>query len=118
MVDDTIRPVVGIYKNIRIDFCMGPDPDLGPTGNNEFEPRWAARRRPDRRPPPGDRLRALEAAAQAFEALRPADSHSIEHFKILVRPDLTGDTLSPRRTCPLTGGQCDEADRSLCASPG
>ena len=37
MVDDTIRPVVGIYKNIRIDFCMGPDPDLGPTGNDEFE---------------------------------------------------------------------------------
>ncbi len=94
MVDDTIRPVVGIYKNIRIDFCMGPDPDLGATGNDEFSrtlQRLAEGRLNARSLVTG--YASLEAAALAFEALRPADSHRIEHFKILVRPDLVGDAL-------------------------
>jgi threonine dehydrogenase-like Zn-dependent dehydrogenase len=94
MVDDTIRPVVGIYKNLRIDFCMGPDPDLGPTGNDEFAgtlQRLADGRIDAQRLVTG--YASLDAAAQAFQALRPADSHAIEHFKILVRHDLTGDEV-------------------------
>jgi threonine dehydrogenase-like Zn-dependent dehydrogenase len=96
MVDDTIRPVVGIYKNVRIDFCMGPDPDLGPTGADQFAltlDRLADGRIDAHKLVTG--WASLEAAPKAFEALRPADSHSIEHFKILVRHDLTGTEITP-----------------------
>ncbi len=95
MVDDTIRPVVGIYKNIRIDFCMGPDPDLGPTGQDQFAltlQRLADGRIDAQKLVTG--WASLEAAGKAFEALRPADSHRIEHFKILVRHDLTGPEIT------------------------
>ena len=106
MVDDTIRPVVGIYKNVRIDFCMGPDPDLGPTGDDQFAltlGRLADGTIDAHRLVTG--YAPLEAAPQAFEALRPADSHSIEHFKILVRPDLSGsDILSPDQMANFSGG--------------
>lgn len=96
MVDDTIRPVVGIYKNVRIDFCMGPDPELGPTDVDEFEKTLD---RLHRGAIDGRRLvtawAPLDAAGQAFEALRPNDPGSIEHFKILVRHDLEGQDLIP-----------------------
>ena len=27
MIDDPIRPIVGIYKNVTIEFCFGMGPD-------------------------------------------------------------------------------------------
>lgn len=94
MVDDPIRPVVGIYKNVRIDFCMGPDATFAPTDVDEFE---ATLKRLADGAIDASRLvtawAPLEAAADAFAALRPHDAHGIEHFKILVRNDLDGDRL-------------------------
>jgi threonine dehydrogenase-like Zn-dependent dehydrogenase len=93
MVDDTIRPVVGIYKNLRLDFCMGPDMELGPT---EDEFRLTLQRLADG-DVDGRRLvtgwTSLSSAREAFEALRPRDAHSIDHFKILVRHDLDRDGI-------------------------
>lgn len=96
MVDDTIRPVVGIYKNVRIDFCMGPDPVLGPTEQDEF---FLTLDRLARGAIDAERLvtgwASLDAAAEAFALLRPGDPQSIEHFKILVRHDLEGHQIQP-----------------------
>jgi threonine dehydrogenase-like Zn-dependent dehydrogenase len=107
MVDDTIRPVVGIYKNIRIDFCMGPDVELGATPVNEFAltlQRLAEGRVDGRRLVTG--YASLAASAKAFEALRPTDPHAIEHFKVLVRHDLTGDEIiAPERLPDATPGR-------------
>ncbi len=94
MVDDTIRPVIGIYKNIRIDFCSGPDPVLGPTGSDQFS--MTLDRLASGQVNGADLVTgwsSLESAAQVFHALRPAEPSTIEHFKILVRHDLDADHI-------------------------
>lgn len=97
MVDDTIRPVLGVYKNIKIEFWGGADdPDLGPLEIDEYVETFhrIADGRLDVRPLITG-YAGYEGTPRVFESLRPSDPSALEHFKILIRPDLTGDQIYP-----------------------
>jgi threonine dehydrogenase-like Zn-dependent dehydrogenase len=95
MVDDTIRPVLGIYKNIKIEFWGGAeDPDLGTLEVDEYAETF--RRIVDGRldvRPLITGYAGYEGTGKVFDLLRPSDPTQIEHLKILIRPDLSGDRI-------------------------
>jgi len=87
MTDDVIKPVVGIYKNVTIEFSFGPSRETDYQFTQTFDHIVAGR------------LDAaslvtgwagLEAIPEVFEHLRPRDPHDIDHVKILVRHDIAG----------------------------
>ena len=88
MVDDPIRPIVGIYKNVTIEFCfgMGPDGDEYPFAAT-FE-RLADGRIDASKLVTG--YAGLEGVDEVFQHLRPGDYRDIDHMKILVRHDIDG----------------------------
>jgi threonine dehydrogenase-like Zn-dependent dehydrogenase len=93
MTDDVIRPIVGIYKNVTIEFCFGQGPD-----QDEYEFAGTFQRIADGRID-ASRLvtgyAGLDGVPAVFDALRPDSYADIEHMKILVRPDLTGPQIRP-----------------------
>ncbi len=88
MVDDPIRPIVGIYKNVTIEFCvgMGPDGEEYPFAQT-FE-RIADGRIDVTKLVTG--YAGLEGVEEVFAHLRPGNYRDIEHVKILVRHDIDG----------------------------
>jgi threonine dehydrogenase-like Zn-dependent dehydrogenase len=93
MVDDPIRPIVGIYKNVTIEFCvgMGPDGEEYPFAQT-FE-RIADGRIDVTKLVTG--YAGLEGVEEVFAHLRPGDYRDIEHVKILVRHDIDGPGIHP-----------------------
>jgi len=87
MTDDLISPIIGIYRNITIEFCMGPGPDTPYQFPQTFEHIVAGRL-------PAERLvtgwAGLEGVEEVFDALRPGNYADIDHMKILIRHDLDG----------------------------
>ena len=87
MTDDTISPLVGLYKNVVIEFSLGAgidtDYQFATTFGHIVEGRL-----------PAERLVTgyvgLEGVPEVFASLRPRDYADIEHMKILVRHDLDG----------------------------
>ena len=88
MVDDAIRPIVGIYKNITIEFCLGMGPDGEEYPFAETYERMADGRIDASQLVTG--YASLEAVDEVFAHLRPGSYHDIEHMKILIRHDLEG----------------------------
>ncbi|MGI6873407.1 alcohol dehydrogenase catalytic domain-containing protein [Amycolatopsis sp. 3B14] len=94
MVPDPIRPVVGILTNVSLEFVGGPG--KGETGYRAFEVMFehiVAGRFDPATVVTG--YAGLEAVADVFAALRPADAHAIEHVKVLVRHDITEPGILP-----------------------
>ena len=94
MTDDTIKPIVGIYKNVTIEFSLG----AGLETEYQFETTF--RHIAEGRIDAGKLITGwagYEGVPEVFEQLRPRDPHDIEHVKILVRADITGPgiTVSP-----------------------
>jgi threonine dehydrogenase-like Zn-dependent dehydrogenase len=93
MVDDAIRPIVGIYKNITIEFCLG----MGPDGEEyPFAETYA--RLADGRIDASELVTgyaSLDAVDDVFAHLRPGRYQDIEHMKILIRHDLDGPGIRP-----------------------
>ncbi|MFD2469045.1 alcohol dehydrogenase catalytic domain-containing protein [Amycolatopsis silviterrae] len=88
MVPDPIRPVVGILKNVSLEFVGGPG--LGETGYQAFDMMFdhiVAGRFDPASIVTG--YAGLDSVGAVFEALRPQDSHRIDHVKVLVRHDIT-----------------------------
>ncbi len=94
MVDDPIRPIVGIYKNVTIEFCfgMGPDGDEYPFAAT-FE-RLADGRIDASKLVTG--YAGLEGVEEVFAHLRPGDYRDIDHMKILIRHDIDGPGIRER----------------------
>lgn len=92
MTDDVIRPLVGVAKNIAIEFVGGPGP-----GDNAYHAFGAmfrhlvAGRFDPRHVVTG--YTGLEGVPQLFELLRPQDPRAIKHVKVLVRHDLVADEI-------------------------
>jgi threonine dehydrogenase-like Zn-dependent dehydrogenase len=95
MTDDVIRPIVGVYKNVTIEFCFGGAPGGEPYPFAGTLERIADGRIDAARIVTGYAGRA--GVAEVFEQLRPRDPHAIEHVKILVRHDIDGPGI---RTVP------------------
>jgi threonine dehydrogenase-like Zn-dependent dehydrogenase len=87
MTDDVIRPLVAIYKNATLEFCLGGTAEIGYQFEQTFR-HIAAGRLPAGRLLTG--YAGLEGVPEVFERLRPGDFHDIEHVKILIRHDLAG----------------------------
>jgi threonine dehydrogenase-like Zn-dependent dehydrogenase len=87
MTDDVISPIIGIYKNVTIEFSMGAGPDTEYQFGATFDHIVAGRL-------PAERLvtgyAGFEGVSEVFARLRPGDYHDIDHMKILIRPDLDG----------------------------
>ena len=87
MVDEAIRPVVGIYKNLTLEFCGGAG-----KGQNYHGELQKTLDRLVRGSINGKLLitglTGLEGAAEAFRLLRPSRPDDTEHIKILIQPDL------------------------------
>jgi len=92
MTDDTISPIIGIYKNVTIEFCMGAGPDTEYQFGTTFEHIVSGRL-------PAERLVTgyvgLEGVQEVFETLRPGNYRDIDHMKILVRHDIDGPGIRP-----------------------
>jgi threonine dehydrogenase-like Zn-dependent dehydrogenase len=88
MVDDAIRPIVGIYKNITIEFCLGMGPDGDEYPFAETYARLADGRIDASQLVTG--YASLDAVDEVFAHLRPGNYQDIEHMKILIRHDLDG----------------------------
>ncbi|WP_347352794.1 alcohol dehydrogenase catalytic domain-containing protein [Intrasporangium sp.] len=85
MLEETVRPVLGIYKNLTIEFCGGPGP------GQDYRAELVATL---------DRLRdgridgrtlvtgwcGLDGVPDLFEALRPGNPSAVEHLKVVVVP--------------------------------
>jgi threonine dehydrogenase-like Zn-dependent dehydrogenase len=87
MTDDVLSPIIGIYKNVTIEFSMGAGPDT----EYQFATTFAhivEGRLPAHRLVTG--YAGLEGVDEVFATLRPGDYHAIDHMKILVRHDLDG----------------------------
>lgn len=92
MRPEEIRPVVGVLKNTSIEFVGGPG--FGETEYRAFGRAFAHLR--EGRFDPALMVTGyagLDAAAEVFATLRPSSPDTIEHVKILVRHDLSGDTI-------------------------
>ena len=87
MTDDTIKPIVGIYKNVTIEFSIGAGLETEYQFANTFD-HLATGRIDASKVITG--WAGLEAVPEVFEQLRPGDPHDIEHVKILIRHDLEG----------------------------
>lgn len=94
MVPEPIRPVVGVIKNVCLEFVGGPGP--GETRyaafDRMFEHLVAGRFDPVLMV---TGYAGLDAVPQVFEALRPSDATKIEHVKVLVRHDITESGILP-----------------------
>ena len=105
MVDDVIRPVVAVNKNITIDFVTGPGP--GETTYAAFSTTFGYLT--DARFDPAEIVTGytgLVGAPGVFELLRPRDPHRIEHVKVLIRHDLDGAPIrAPMPTMPPADGR-------------
>ncbi|MFC9557736.1 alcohol dehydrogenase catalytic domain-containing protein [Rhodococcus sp. NPDC056960] len=87
MRPETIRPVTGILRNISLEFVGGPGRGEATYGafertfdhliNQRFDPSLMV-----------TGYASLDAVDDVFAALRPSDSSTIDHVKILVRNDL------------------------------
>lgn len=94
MVEDTIRPVVAVSKNVTLDFITGPGRDeatytaLATTFEHlcreRFDPRHIVTGQT-----------GLAGAPALFELLRPRQPSTIEHVKVLVRHDLDTAEIEP-----------------------
>ena len=93
MTDDVIRPIVGIYKNVTIEFCLGARPDGAPYPFAETLDRIADGRIDATKVVTG--FAGRSGVVEVFEHLRPVDPHDIEHMKILIRHDLDGPGIQP-----------------------
>jgi threonine dehydrogenase-like Zn-dependent dehydrogenase len=87
MTDDTIKPIVGIYKNITIEFSLGAGLDTEYQFGVTFD-HIASGRLPAEKLVTG--WAGLEGVQEVFEHLRPRDRRDIDHVKILVRHDIEG----------------------------
>lgn len=87
MLPDTFSPVVGIFKNISIQFCYGPDSDGGYPFAETFQHIVDGTL-------PAEKLitgyAGYDAAEEVFARLRPAAPGDIDHMRILIVPDLEG----------------------------
>jgi threonine dehydrogenase-like Zn-dependent dehydrogenase len=87
MTDDVIKPIVGIYKNVTIEFSLGAGLDTEYQFAATFEHIAAGRL-------PAETLitgwAGLEGVPEVFELLRPRDRRDIDHVKVLVRHDIEG----------------------------
>jgi threonine dehydrogenase-like Zn-dependent dehydrogenase len=87
MTDDVISPLIGIYKNVTIEFSMGPGLDTEYQFATTFEHIVAGRL-------PAERLvtgwAGLEGVEEVFARLRPGAYADIDHMKILIRHDIEG----------------------------
>ena len=105
MTDDVISPIIGIYKNVTIEFCMGAGPDTEYQFASTFEHIVEGRL-------PAERLvtgyAGLEGVHEVFDALRPGNYHDIDHMKILVRHDIDGPGIHPPGIAPHSS-RSDEA---------
>lgn len=88
MLPDPIRPVVGILKNVSLEFVGGPG--RGEIGYPAFEAMFE--HITSGRFDPATIVTGyagLDSVGAVFEALRPPDAHRIDHVKVLVRHDIT-----------------------------
>jgi threonine dehydrogenase-like Zn-dependent dehydrogenase len=93
MVDDPIRPIVGIYKNVTIEFSFG----MGPDGD-EYPFEATFQRIADGRIDASRLITGyagLEGVEEVFAHLRPGNYRDIEHMKILIRHDIDGPGIHP-----------------------
>jgi threonine dehydrogenase-like Zn-dependent dehydrogenase len=92
MTDDTISPLVGLYKNVVIEFSLGAGIDTDYQFAQTFEHIVEGRL-------PAERLVTgyvgLEGVPEVFASLRPDRYADIDHMKILVRHDLDGPGIRP-----------------------
>ncbi len=93
MVDDPIRPIVGIYKNVVIEFSFGMGPDGAEYPFAATFERIADGRIDASRLITGHA--GLEGVEEVFAHLRPGDYRDIEHMKILIRHDIEGPGIHP-----------------------
>lgn len=94
MVPDSIRPVVGILKNVSLEFVGGPGP--GETGYSAFGRMFehiVERRFEVASVVTG--YAGLDSVADVFDALRPSDAQRIDHVKVLVRHEITEPGILP-----------------------
>jgi threonine dehydrogenase-like Zn-dependent dehydrogenase len=87
MTDDPIKPIVGIYKNVTIEFSLGAGLDTEYQFPQTFEHIASGRLDADK---VITGWAGLEAVPEVFEHLRPRDPHDIDHVKILIRHDIDG----------------------------
>ncbi len=87
MTDDVLKPIVGIYKNVTIEFSLGGTAEIGYQFEQTFR-HIAEGRLPAHRLLTG--YAGLEGVPEVFQRLRPGSFHDIEHVKVLIRHDLSG----------------------------
>jgi len=92
MTDDVIKPIVGIYKNVTIEFSLGAGLETEYQFAQTFEHLVTGRLDASK---VITGWAGLEAVPAVFEQLRPRDPHAIEHVKVLIRPDLHGTDIQP-----------------------
>ncbi len=106
MVEEPIRPVLGIYKNLTIEFCGGP----GPGQDYRAELIETLSRLRDKRIDGRALVTGwcgLDGVPGLFEALRPGAAGSIEHLKVVVVPGQDQSTIGDSgelETLHLEGG--------------
>ena len=87
MVDDPIRPIVGINKNVTIEFCVGRVRRRGVPVRGDVR---AHRRRPHRRHRARHRLRRARRRRGGVRHLRPGTTANIEHAETSCATTSTG----------------------------
>lgn len=106
MVEEPIRPVLGIYKNLTLEFCGGPGP------GQDYGAELVAtlgRLRDGRIDGPSlvTGWCGLDGVPELFEVLRPGNPSALEHLKVLVLPQerhaTIGDPDDLHRLDPSTG---------------
>jgi hypothetical protein len=97
MTDDVLSPIIGIYKNVTIEFSMGAGPDTEYQFGTTFD-HIVAGRLPAHRLVTG--YAGLEGVDDVFATLRPGDYHAIDHMKILVRHDIDGPGIKAPAEVP------------------
>lgn len=94
MVAENIRPVVGVIKNVSLEFVGGPGP--GETRYTAFDRMFE--HLVEGRFDPALMVTGyagLDAVSDVFAALRPSDATMIDHVKVLVRHDITEPGILP-----------------------
>jgi threonine dehydrogenase-like Zn-dependent dehydrogenase len=92
MLDEAIRPVVGIYKNVVLEFCggAGPGQDYLAELRHTLE-RLVSGSIDGRLLITG--LAGFGGVNEAFRLLRPTKPDDARHLKILIMPGLAGDGI-------------------------
>ena len=92
MLDETIRPVVGIYKNVVLEFCGGAGKGQDYLGElRKTLDRLVSGAIDGRLLITG--FAGLDGAKEAFRLLRPTKPDDARHLKILIMPSLAGDGI-------------------------